>query len=80
MAIGLRLPQVLVIGGASWNTIIRVVRFPDPDPATVSPVSWHDAVGSSGAGKALNLVRLGAEVTLVALGDDEVLVSMSLRR
>ena len=72
MAIGLRLPQVLVIGGASWNTIIRVVRFPDPDPATVSPVSWHDAVGSSGAGKALNLVRLGAEVTLVAaLGDDE---------
>jgi acarbose 7IV-phosphotransferase len=72
LAIGLRLPQVLVIGGASWNTIIRVVRFPDPGPATVSPASWHDAVGSSGAGKALNLVRLGAEVTLVAaLGDDE---------
>ena len=35
-------------------------------------MSWHQAVGSSGAGKALNLVRLGAEVTLVAaLGDDE---------
>ena len=47
-------------------------RFPDPGPATVLPSSWHEAVGSSRAAKALNLVRLGAEVTLVAaLGDDE---------
>jgi acarbose 7IV-phosphotransferase len=70
--IGRRLPKVLIVGGASWNTIIRVDRFPDPAPATAFPVSWHEAIGSSGAGKALNLVRLGAEVTLVAaLGDDE---------
>ena len=46
-------------------------RFPDPGPATVLPSSWHE-VRSSRAAKALNLVRLGAEVTLVAaLGDDE---------
>jgi sugar/nucleoside kinase (ribokinase family) len=66
-------PRVLVVGGASWNTIIDVDHFPEPGPATIFPRSWHEAVGSSGAGKALNLVRLGADVTLVtALGDDEL--------
>ena len=64
--------RVVVIGGASWNTMIRVERFPEPGPGSVVPIDWHDAVGSSGAGKALNLARLGVSVTLAtALGDDE---------
>ena len=64
--------RVVVIGGASWNTMIRVERFPEPGPGRVVPIDWHDAVGSSGAGKALNLARLGVSVTLAtALGDDE---------
>ena len=67
-----RPPRVLVIGGASWNTMIQVERFPEPRSATIFPPAWHDAVGSSGAGKALNLVRLGAKVTLhAALGEDD---------
>jgi sugar/nucleoside kinase (ribokinase family) len=64
--------RVVVIGGASWNTMIQLDRFPEPRASTVWPVDWYDAVGSSGAGKALNLVRLGVAVTLhAALGDDE---------
>src|SRR5919108_5398096 len=63
--------RVVVIGGASWNTMIQVDRFPEPRSGTVHPQGWYDAVGSSGAGKALNLARLGVEVTLhAALGDD----------
>jgi sugar/nucleoside kinase (ribokinase family) len=64
--------RVVVIGGASWNTMIRVERFPEPRSGSVHPLDWHDAVGSSGAGKALNLARLGVSTTLsAALGDDE---------
>ena len=64
--------RVVVIGGASWNTMIRVERFPEPRSGSVHPLDWHDAVGSSGAGKALNLARLGVSTTLTtALGDDE---------
>lgn len=64
--------QVLVIGGVAWNTIVFVNRFPDPSPHTVFASASHQAVGSSGAGKALNLRSLGAHVTLWALiGDDE---------
>jgi sugar/nucleoside kinase (ribokinase family) len=64
--------RVVVIGGASWNTMIRVERFPEPKSGSVDPLDWHDAVGSSGAGKALNLARLGVSATLTAaLGDDE---------
>jgi sugar/nucleoside kinase (ribokinase family) len=69
---GRRPLRVVVIGGASWNTMIQLERFPEPRASTVWPVDWYDAVGSSGAGKALNLARLGVAVTLhAALGDDE---------
>ncbi|HEX2754365.1 MAG TPA: carbohydrate kinase family protein [Candidatus Limnocylindrales bacterium] len=64
--------RVVVFGAASWNMLIRVERFPDPGPATVFPPGWHETVGSSGAGKALNLARLGVPVTLhCLLGDDQ---------
>jgi sugar/nucleoside kinase (ribokinase family) len=52
--------------------MIRVGRLPEPVAQTVFARSWHEAVGSSGAGKAMNLRRLGAEVRLwAAIGDDE---------
>jgi acarbose 7IV-phosphotransferase len=64
--------RVVVFGAASWNTMIRVARFPDPGPGSIFPPGWHETVGSSGAGKALNLARLGVPVTLhCLLGDDE---------
>lgn len=52
--------------------MVRVSSFPEPGPATVFPESWHETVGSSGAGKAMNLARLGIDVVLhCLLGEDE---------
>jgi sugar/nucleoside kinase (ribokinase family) len=52
--------------------MIRVEAFPAPEPASVFPPAWHETIGSSGAGKAMNLARLGVDVTLHCLiGDDD---------
>ena len=52
--------------------MIRVERFPPPEPGSLFPPAWHETVGSSGAGKAMNLARLGIDVTLrCLLGADE---------
>lgn len=60
-----------MIGGISWNTMLYVDSFPEPKPQTVFASSSYSTVGSSGAGKALNLAVLGADVTLWGLlGDD----------
>jgi sugar/nucleoside kinase (ribokinase family) len=64
--------RVTVLGGAAWNRMVHLDRLPDGRAATVHPTWHHDAIGGAGAGKALNLARLGVEVTLFAgLGDDE---------
>ncbi len=61
-----------ILGGASWNTVIYVDVFPEPHPQTVFASRSRRTVGSSGAGKALNLADLGVETRLWALlGDDE---------
>lgn len=64
--------SALVVGGASWNQLVYLDRFPAPVPQTVFARGLHETVGSSGAGKALNLSFLGWRTTLWALvGDDE---------
>lgn len=64
--------RTLCLGGVAWNTIVYLERFPDPVPQTVFAHGSHTTVGSSGAGKALNLAGLGAHSTLWGLlgGDD----------
>ncbi|MGI9528364.1 MAG: carbohydrate kinase family protein [Acidimicrobiia bacterium] len=62
----------VILGGAGWNTMIDVGRFPEPHAHTVFAHGMHQAIGASGAGKALNLAGLGVDVDLWALvGDDE---------
>jgi sugar/nucleoside kinase (ribokinase family) len=64
--------SALVVGGVSWNHLVYVDRFPAPVPQTVFASGHHETVGSSGAGKALNLAYLGWNATLWApVGDDE---------
>ncbi len=64
--------KALILGGVAWNTMVFLDAFPDARPQTVFARRSHEAVGSSGAGKAMNLRHLGADVTLWGLiGDDE---------
>jgi len=63
--------SVLVLGGVSFDTIIYLDALPDPVPRTLFSRSFHETIGSTGAGKALNLAKLGLDTTLHALiGDD----------
>ena len=54
--------RVLVLGGASWDTVIDLERFPEPRPQTLFSRGGREVVGSTGAGKALNLAALGVTV------------------
>ena len=65
------MPLALVIGGVSYNTMVYLDTFPNPVPQTIISRGFHETIGSTGAGKALNLRKLGFDVTLHALiGDD----------
>jgi sugar/nucleoside kinase (ribokinase family) len=59
--------RALVVGGASWNRMIHLPELPGSAPRTMFATRSYEAVGSSGAGKAMNLARLGYRTTLWAL-------------
>jgi acarbose 7IV-phosphotransferase len=63
--------RVLVVGAVSWNLIVDLPQPVPPAPATVfARVAW-ETLSATGAGKALNLARLGLDTTLQAfVGDD----------
>lgn len=63
--------RVFVAGPASWNTLVRLERLPEPRPHTVFAQGHVSTLGGTSAGKALNLASLGVEVTLrTVVGDD----------
>jgi sugar/nucleoside kinase (ribokinase family) len=64
--------DVLILGGVSYNMMIYLDAFPRPAPQSIRASGFHETVGSTGAGKALNLRPLGMRVVLHApLGDDQ---------
>jgi len=64
--------RALVLGGVAWCSLVYLDRLPDGRSETLFAERSHETVGSSGAGKAMNLSRLGFDVTLWApVGDDE---------
>jgi sugar/nucleoside kinase (ribokinase family) len=64
--------ETIVLGGASWNTMIYLERFPEPHPATIADARSNVAAGSTGIGKALALKALAHETLLHAtIGDDQ---------
>jgi sugar/nucleoside kinase (ribokinase family) len=63
--------RILIAGDVTFNGMIYLERFPSPRPQTVFSQGFHETVGGTAAGKALNLHRLGFDVTLHGLiGDD----------
>ncbi len=63
--------KILVMGGVSYDTIVHLNQLPNAEPKTLFG-SDYQTVGSTGAGKALNLSNLGFDVTLHSLiGDDD---------
>ncbi|WP_176560312.1 carbohydrate kinase family protein [Brevibacillus dissolubilis] len=63
--------KILVFGGVSYNLMIDVDEFPAPVPQTIHAKAYHEAVGSTGAGKSLALKRLGLDVVFHGvIGDD----------
>lgn len=58
---------ILIIGGVSVDTIIHLDTLPESVPQTIWPNESYRTVGSTGAGKALNLSALGHPVTLHTL-------------
>jgi acarbose 7IV-phosphotransferase len=64
--------KVFVLGGVSYNLIVYLSAFPEPRPQTIFANDFHETIGETAAGKALNLVKLGFDVTLHSLvGNDE---------
>lgn len=63
--------RIFVVGGVSFNTMIYMNEFPEARPHTVFSRDYRETVGSTGAGKALNLTKLNTDITLHGLvGDD----------
>ncbi len=64
--------MISVFGGVSYNTMIYLNELPAPVPATLFATGTHTTVGSTGAGKALALHRLGIPTTLHGyVGEDD---------
>ena len=62
---------VVVVGPASWNTLVRLDRLPDARSQTLFADGHHDGLGGTSAGKALTLAALGVDVRLrTVLGAD----------
>jgi sugar/nucleoside kinase (ribokinase family) len=63
--------NVFVAGDVTFNSLIYLEHFPQPVAQTVFSAGFHETVGGTAAGKALNLARLGLSVTLHGLiGED----------
>lgn len=64
--------SVIVVGGVSWDYQIYLDNLPQPYPQTLFSKRSHETVGSTGAGKALALNRLGLRTHLHALWGEDV--------
>ena len=60
-------PVAAVIGGVSWNQVIDVPHLPSGRTETIWATASRTGIGATGAGKALNLARLGFDTRLHAL-------------
>ncbi len=65
--------NILVLGGVSYDTLIHLDELPEPVAKTIFPNRVIKSIGSTGAGKAIPLAKLGFDVTFHAMiGDDQI--------
>lgn len=63
--------KVLVIGGTTFDSIIHLNELPKPEPQTIFYAPFNETLGSTGAGKAINLAKLNVNCSLHSIiGDD----------
>lgn len=62
--------RVFVTGASSWDVVLHLEALPTA-PGTSFAADSYEATGSTGAGKALNLARLGHDVHLHTLLADD---------
>lgn len=63
--------KVLVIGGTTFDSIIHFDKLPKPEPQTIFYAPFNETLGSTGAGKAINLAKLNVKCSLHSIiGDD----------
>lgn len=77
------MPDVVVIGGASLNTIVLLDELPSPRPHTVTARTHRRVLGGTSAGKSLHLARRGRStlcVTVVGRDDDAATILAALAR
>lgn len=56
--------NVLVLGGTTFDSIIYLDKLPEQKSQTMHYVPFNETIGSTGAGKALNLAKLNVKHTL----------------
>ncbi|WP_278286645.1 carbohydrate kinase family protein [Clostridium sp. Maddingley MBC34-26] len=62
---------MLVIGGTTFDSIIHLDELPKPEPQTIFYAPFNETIGSTGAGKAINLAKLNVNTTLHSvIGND----------
>ena len=63
--------RTLILGGTTFDHIVTLPELPAPRPQTIHQAPFHEGTGSTGAGKALALTKLGLPAALYsAVGDD----------
>lgn len=70
---GLSMKKVLIIGGTSFDSMIYLKELPTNQAQTIfTNAPLHETIGSTGARKALNLIKLGVDTTLHSvIGEDD---------
>lgn len=64
-------PRVFVISGVAWNTMVYLDEWPDVAQGSGPALGWHQTIGGTGAGKSMNMHRLGFDVDFLSyLGSD----------
>jgi sugar/nucleoside kinase (ribokinase family) len=63
--------RIAILGGTTFDHIVHLNELPKPIPHTIHVAPFHEATGSTGAGKALSLAKLGMPIKLYSvLGND----------